>query len=30
MEEIAGQLDIPVRTAYRRWTFARTWLSKHV
>jgi len=24
MEEIAGQLDIPVRTAYRRWTFART------
>ena len=30
MEEIAEQLDIPLRTAYRRWTFARTWLSKHL
>jgi len=30
IEEIAAQLDIPVRTAYRRWSFARIWLSKHV
>lgn len=30
MEEIAEQLNIPLRTAYRRWTFARTWLSKHL
>lgn len=30
MEEIAGQLGIPVRTAYRRWTFARTWLARYV
>jgi RNA polymerase sigma factor (TIGR02999 family) len=30
MEEISGQLDIPLRTAYRRWTFARTWLATHV
>jgi RNA polymerase sigma factor (TIGR02999 family) len=30
MEEIAMQLDIPLRTAYRRWTFARTWLAKHL
>lgn len=30
MEEIAGQLQIPVRTAYRRWTFARRWLMEHI
>jgi RNA polymerase sigma factor (TIGR02999 family) len=30
MEEIAEQLDIPLRTAYRRWTFARTWLARHL
>ncbi len=30
MEEIADQLDIPLRTAYRRWTFARTWLARHL
>ncbi|MBL8216658.1 MAG: hypothetical protein JNK87_38420 [Bryobacterales bacterium] len=30
MEEIASQLDIPLRTAYRRWTFARTWLAGHL
>ncbi|HLK68303.1 MAG TPA: ECF-type sigma factor [Bryobacteraceae bacterium] len=30
MEEVAAQLDIPLRTAYRRWTFARTWLAKHL
>ncbi len=30
MEEVAEQLGIPVRTAYRRWTFARTWLASHV
>jgi len=30
MEEIAQQLGIPVRTAYRRWTFARTWLASHL
>jgi RNA polymerase sigma factor (TIGR02999 family) len=30
MEEIATQLDIPLRTAYRRWTFARTWLARHL
>jgi RNA polymerase sigma factor (TIGR02999 family) len=30
MEEIAGQLDIPLRTAYRRWTFARRWLAEHM
>lgn len=30
MEEIAAQLDIPLRTAYRRWTFARTWLAQHL
>jgi RNA polymerase sigma factor (TIGR02999 family) len=30
MEEIADQLEIPLRTAYRRWTFARTWLASHI
>jgi|SRR5579863_8380750 len=30
MEEIAGRLDIPLRTAYRRWTFTRTWLASHI
>ncbi len=30
MEEIAEQLNIPLRTAYRRWTFARTWLAQHL
>ncbi len=30
MEEIAAQVDIPLRTAYRRWTFARTWLASHL
>lgn len=30
MEEIAEVLQIPVRTAYRRWTFARTWLAQHM
>ena len=30
MEEIAAQLEIPLRTAYRRWTFARTWLASHL
>lgn len=30
MEEIADRLQIPLRTAYRRWTFARTWLSTHL
>lgn len=27
MEEIAEELDVPLRTIYRRWTFARTWLA---
>jgi len=27
MEEISERLGIPLRTAYRRWTFARTWLA---
>lgn len=30
MEDIADQLEIPLRTAYRRWTFARTWLAAHL
>lgn len=30
MEEIAELLEIPVRTAYRRWTFARRWLMEHI
>lgn len=30
MEDIADQLDIPLRTAYRRWTLARTWLAAHL
>jgi RNA polymerase sigma-70 factor (ECF subfamily) len=30
MEDIADQLGVPLRTAYRRWTFARTWLANHV
>ncbi len=30
MEEIAGQLNIPLRTVYRRWTFARRWLAEHM
>jgi len=30
MEVIAEQLEIPLRTAYRRWTFARTWLASHL
>ncbi len=30
MDEIGVQLGIPMRTAYRRWTFARTWLARHV
>lgn len=30
VEEAAEQLDIPVRTAYRRWTFARIWLTRHL
>jgi RNA polymerase sigma factor (TIGR02999 family) len=29
MEQVAAQMDIPVRTAYRRWNFARTWLAHH-
>jgi RNA polymerase sigma factor (TIGR02999 family) len=30
MEQIADQLEIPLRTAYRRWTLARNWLASHV
>ncbi len=30
MEQIAARLDIPVRTAYRRWTLARNWLAIHL
>jgi len=30
IEEIATQLDTPVRTVYRRWSLARTWLSRHL
>jgi len=30
MEEVAESLNIPVRTAYRRWTFVREWLATHM
>lgn len=30
MEEIASQLDVPLRTAYRRWTLVRTWLARQM
>lgn len=30
MEEVADQLAIPVRTAYRRWAFIREWLTAQV
>ena len=30
MEEVAEALDIPLRTAYRRWTFVREWLAVHM
>src|SRR5262245_22634814 len=29
VEEAAGTLGIPTRTAYRNWTFARAWLFRH-
>lgn len=30
IEEIAERLNMPLRTAYRRWTFVRTWLAEHL
>lgn len=30
MEEIAAELEIPLRTVYRRWTFIREWLATHL
>jgi DNA-directed RNA polymerase specialized sigma24 family protein len=30
VEEAAASLDIPIRTAYRDWSFAQTWLFRQL